>query len=222
MSDELINTLDILKNRVIEYYKENSIIDHIGQVDVAPSENKSKFTWITSKADLPRTNFDPNLFPINPVIEKIVQKEAEYAINEIKKNSIKAKLDDDPLECIKREAVSLFNEQDVKFIILPRKLYVDVPSWNVDLNPNVEERQKFLHLGVPKSVRVIIPPQGVEFNDIIISGKTCNYFDFIQSNDGERFEVDYDHNRMGPIPFWVHIWCNYKSTEKSCNVTITK
>lgn len=222
MSEEITNVLEILKNRVKDYYSENSIMDHISQVDIVPPENKAKFEWFTCTANLPRTDLDPNHFPITPVIERIIQQEANYAINKIKENSKKVKLDGDYLECITKEAVSLFNQQDVKFIILPRKLYQQVPTWNASLDPHEIERQRFLHLGVPRSVEVIIPPQGVEFNDIIISAKTCNYFDFTKSPDDDRLEVDYDQNRAGTIPFWVHVWCNYKSKENSCNVTITE
>ena len=221
MDEEIIGKLEILKNRIKKYYRKNLIIDHVSQTNIVPSENKWKFEWFTCPTNIPRTNVDPDTFPITAVIERVIQQESNYAISKIKENSKKVELDDGILKCITKEAVSLFNQQDVKCIILPRSLYAQVPIWNNELNPNELEKQRFLHLGVPKSVKVVIPPAGVEFNDIIISANTCNYFEFSASPDNDRLEVGYKKNNTGLIPFWVHSWCNYKSKDPSCNVTIT-
>lgn len=222
MSNNIVGVLEDLKNICLQYYQQNSIIEHVCEVNRVQTDNKANFEFFNSPAYIPRTIIDPNNFPINPVVDKILVNESSYIIEKIKEKSKKAQLSDNILDCIEREATNMLNELDVKAIIVPRGLYSQIPIWNNRLNPNVTNNlNTHLHLSVPREVRVVIPPHGIVFdNTIIISGKVSNHFDFI-SNDENRLEVGYNSPKGNQIPFWARIWCRFKVVDSDDNITIS-
>lgn len=219
-----LSELTILKNRIKVEYTDASLITQVCRLEEKSDGKKADFEWITNTVNLPKANLIADNVVTNPIVNNFLISETNYILDNIRNNSTIVALEGDELSSIRRYTVEHFVEQEIQTIIIPRELWIRVPNWNREINPNLTENlQGILHLGYPKSVRVIIPPNGVDFNDIIITSRVCNHLQFIPSKDEDKHRLHAGHEFRGTnIAFYLHAWYKYEKSALNCNVTIRR
>lgn len=224
MSDPLDNELDILKTRILQEYENNSIINKICKLGENQNGKKRDFKWITITADFPKQNLVADNILTNTIVNNFLVDETNHLLENIRNNSTTVALDGDELNSIRRNTVDFFTEQEILVIIIPRSLWTRIPEWNRTINPQLKQNSnQVLFLGYPKkAVPVVIPPNGVEFNDIIITSIGCNRLHFIPSKDNKhRAHVGHE-TYSNKVSLYIHAWYKYEKSKLDCNVIIRR
>ena len=223
MSDSLENELDILQSRILQEYENNSILNKICKLGENPNGKRADFNWITKKEDFPKQNLVEDNVLTNTIVNNFLADETNYLIDNIRNNSTTVALDGDELNSIRRYTIDYFTEQELLAIIIPRTLWTSVPDWNRTINPQLTDNSNsVLFLGYPKkAVQVVIPPHGVEFNDIIITSIGCNRLQFIPSKEKNRADVGHEVY-SNKATLYIHAWYKYEKSQLDCNVVIRR
>lgn len=223
MSDSLQEELSLLASRIRKEYWNSSNLDEICQFIPKPDGKKRNFKWITNKILLPRRNLHSEEVQTNGLLQKILVDEMNYLLENIRSNFPTVDMEGDEVQSIRNQAVNYFSDNKPTTIMIPRSLWTMVPDWNREINGTlVESSNSVLFLGYPSNLRVVIPPNGVDFEDILISNRVGNRLQYIpDKNTNSRTNVGYEQN-PDSISFYMHGWYLYEKPDLDCNVIIKR
>lgn len=225
MTDDIQSELGFYKQYARTHYDENSIVKSVCRLQKCDKEDKFRrpfnsfnAPWKFHKDLLNKTT---TIHKINELVDDVVIKETTHLFNQIKTKSIVNTTQDDLYNRISKEIVNLVTDYRIPCcIVIPRSHVTSIPKWNGITNPNIRDNSYKKLIVSDQTLDVVIPMQKIQFNDIIITSRYSNVWEFIPQENAHPLEVGYELTESLNIPFWVRTTCRFEDIQQDGNVVI--
>ena len=215
MSENSEDQLRTITTLAANEYQNHSLIHRI--CDLRSNPNLRDFKQFNEGARHNHTLYQINELEINQMIDRLVVDETNYLIEQINQNSISGDAKENILESVQNSITELlkggFNPTS---IIVPRRMIVEIPKWNLDINQNLKDNSytKF-YVGLNQPLNVAMPVQNVEFNQIMILSDDSNNWEYIPKTTNTPPPQIGTELTNTDIVFWFREECKFTNNMKN-------